>query len=98
MKAKGRHRGKDHVENEVLDALVDRGHEGMTVLELRASVDADIDTIESVLSDLKREDLICVSQASETTVIKPDDQVMPTPPNATTDPSILERIRDRLPF
>jgi ribosome assembly protein YihI (activator of Der GTPase) len=85
-------------EAEILDALVDRGEEGLTVLELRAFVDADIDTIETRLTELKREGLIEVEQSDDAPLIKPDDSVMPDPDDTDDETSILDSIRDRLPF
>jgi aminomethyltransferase len=58
MRAKRAFRDRDDDQVAVLDALVDRGEEGMTVLELRAAVDADIEAIETALSALKRDGLI----------------------------------------
>ena len=86
------------VEVEVLDALVDRGEEGMTVLELRAAVDADIDAIEEALSDLKRDEQIVVAKAGESTLIKPDDRVVPEPTQDAPTDSMFDRLRERLPF
>lgn len=80
----------------MLDALVERGREGMTVLELRAAVDADIDAIESALPALKDDGLISVDRRSGTTVIKPDDRVIPRPDEAPDDPSIIDRVRGKL--
>ncbi|TQQ82286.1 DUF6432 family protein [Halonotius roseus] len=98
MGAKPAYRDRPAVEVDVLDALVDRAGEGMTVLELRAAVGADIDHIESALSELKADGLIVVSDDNGTVRIRPADTVVPDP---TTDadpaePSLLEILRDRL--
>lgn len=89
-------------DREILAALVGRGQEGMTVLELRAAVDADIDTIETSLTQLKREGLIVVEQHDETPVIRPHDSVVPEDEGRATEESIvgtlLAEIRKRLPF
>ena len=90
-------RDREAEEAEILDALVDRGEEGMTVLELRAFVDADIDAIEESLTELKRDGLIEVEQADEGPLIKPDERVIPDPDEGG-DRSILEELRERLPF
>ena len=82
----------------ILDALVDRGEEGMTVLELRAFVDADIDAIEEGLTELKRDGLIEVEQNDDAALIKPDESVMPDPDDTEEGSSILDSIRERLPF
>lgn len=98
MRAKRSYRDRRDVEVALLDALVDRGEEGMTVLELRAAVDADIDTIETGLAALKRDGLIVVVKRRQTTVIKPDARVVPDPEASPDDPSLLEWLRGRLPF
>ena len=98
MKAKRAFRDRQAVEVAVLDALVDRGTEGMSVLELRTAVDADIDTIETALTELKRDGLIAVDNTDETTVIKPDDRVIPDPGEDPPEPSLLDELRKRLPF
>mgnify|MGYP000327278268 CR=1 FL=1 len=85
-------------EAEILDALVDRGEEGMTVLELRAFVDADIDAIEEGLTELKRDGLIEVERNDDDALIKPDESVMPDGEDGGDDRSLLDEIRDRLPF
>ncbi len=96
MKARRAYRGRPPVEVAVLDALVDRGAEGMTVLELRAAVDADIDAIEAALSALKADGLISVSTGGGNTVITPDDRVMPRPDDEPVEPSLFDRVRERL--
>ena len=99
MNAKRAYRRREEVQVAVLDALVDRGEEGMSVLELRAAVDADIDAIEEALTNLKRDDLISVVGEEGNTVIKPDERVMPDPEeDEEPDPSIVDWLRDRLPF
>lgn len=98
MKAKRAYRNRREVEVAVLDALVDRGEEGMSVLEIRTAVDADIDSIETALTELKRDGLIAVDNAGDNTVIKPDDRVMPEPGQEPPDPSFLDELRKRLPF
>ncbi len=84
-------------ETEIVNALVDRGEEGMTVLELRAFVDSDIDTIERSLTELKRDGLINVEQSDEGHIIKPAERLMPEDVD-DDDGSFLDAIRDRLPF
>lgn len=98
MRAKRAYRDRGDVEVAVLDALVDRGEEGMTVLELRTAVDADIEAIETALSSLKRDGLIDVSADGSSTVIKPDDRVVPAPGEEQPDQSFADWIRERLPF
>jgi DNA-binding transcriptional ArsR family regulator len=96
MKARRAHRRRPATQVEVLDALVDRGQEGMTVLELRAAVDADIDAIEEALPALKDDGLISVDTDDGTTTILPDDQVMPRPDEEPARPGLLEQLRARL--
>ena len=62
MQAKREYRDRDETEVTVLDALVDRHEEGMTVLELRSHADAEIDRLEAALGELKEEGLIDVEQ------------------------------------
>ena len=98
MRANRAYRDRGEVEVAVLDALVERGEEGMTVLEIRTAVDADIEAIETALAALKRDGLIDVSADGSSTVIKPDDRVVPTPDDEPPDQSFLDWLRERLPF
>lgn len=98
MQAKREYRDRDETEVGVLDALVERGEEGMTVLEVRSHVDADIDRIETALGELKQDGLIEVERDGDRTLLYPDDRVVPDPNESEKDPSIVERIRDRLPL
>ena len=83
----------------VLDALVGRADDGMTVLELRAHVDADIDEIEDALSNLKDDGLIDVNDEGGTLRIYPDNRVVPDPTEQPdSEPSVIDSIRDRLGF
>ncbi|WP_418284096.1 DUF6432 family protein [Halorubrum sp. DTA46] len=97
MAAKAEYRDRPDVEVALLDALVDRGDEGMTVLELRAAVDADIDAIEEALSSLKADSLITV-ESTERVRVYPHDRVVPDPDEQTdTGPeSLVDAVRDRL--
>ncbi len=97
MAAKPEYRDRPGVEVALLDALVDRGDEGMTVLELRAAVDADIDAIEEALSELKTDSLITV-ESDERVRVYPHDRVVPDPDAPSDDPSetLIDTIRDRL--
>jgi DNA-binding transcriptional ArsR family regulator len=98
MQAKREYRDRDETEVTVLDALVDRHEEGMTVLELRSHADAEIDRLEAALGELKEEGLIDVEQEGERTRIYPDERVVPDPTETATEPSFVDRIRERLPF
>ena len=98
MRAKRRYRDREEVQVAVLDALVDRREDGMTVFELRTSVDADIDTLEEALASLKDDGLIAVTQEDSGMVIKPDETVVPEPGENDIEPSLLDELRRRLPF
>ncbi|WP_188980355.1 DUF6432 family protein [Halocalculus aciditolerans] len=76
MQAKRQYRDRDTTEVAVLDALVDRREEGMTVFELRSRVDADIDDLEESLSALKSDGLITAESNGEETLIRPADRVV----------------------
>ncbi len=97
MGAKSEYRDRPAVEVSVLDALADRADEGMTVLELRAVVDRDIDSIEQALSALKADGLISVDNRGGNVRIQPADHVIETDPTPEdTDQTLVETIRDRL--
>ncbi|WP_323674673.1 DUF6432 family protein [Halorubellus sp. PRR65] len=97
MRAKREFRDRDDVSVSVLDALVERGEEGMTVFELRSHVDAAIDEIEPALTELKDDDLIEVDRSGGQMILKPDPRVVPEEPE-DDDPSLFDALRDRLPF
>ena len=89
---------RDEVEVAVLEALVDRPAEGLTVFELRTHVGESIDDIEDALAALKRDGLIDVEHADDGgAVIKPADRVVPSGADSH-DESALDRILERLPF
>jgi transcription initiation factor IIE alpha subunit len=97
MRVKREFRDREEVEVAVLDALVERGEEGMTVFELRAAVDIDIDAIEEALAALKDDSLISVdAEASgDRVVIIPDDRVVPDPSDFEEESGFLDSLRDR---
>lgn len=88
----------DSTKDAIINALVERGTDGMTVLELRAYVDADINDIESSLTDLKNADLIAVTNEDGATRIKPDDKVIPDEEKQWANESLLDRLREYFPF
>ncbi|MHC3438521.1 DUF6432 family protein [Natrialbaceae archaeon A-gly3] len=96
MKAKREYRDRDPTQVAVLDALVDRAEEGMTVFELRAAVSVGIDDLEDALSALKDDGLIVVEN-DEQTLIKPDERVIPDEPVEEKE-SLADWIRKRIPF
>lgn len=97
MRAKREFRDREEVEVAVLDALVERGEEGMTVFELRAAVDEDIDAIETALAALKEDSLISVDAADATdrVVIVPDDRVVPDPEDFEQEEGLFDSLRER---
>jgi DNA-binding transcriptional ArsR family regulator len=99
MQAKREYRDRDDAEVAVLDALVDRHEEGMTVFELRAGTDVDIDTIEEALGELKEAGLITVEKEGGRTLLYPDERVVPDP-EATDEAegSFVDRLIGRLPL
>ena len=97
MSAKREFRDRPDAEVAVLDALVDRGEEGMTVLELRSTVDQDIDAIESALTSLTEDGLIDAERDGTGLVIYPADRVVPDPADdEEPDRGLVDAVRDRL--
>lgn len=97
MQAKREFRDRDRTQVAVLDALVDRTEDGMTVFELRTDVEVDIDKLETALAELKAADLITVENSEGPMRIYPDDRVVPeSGPNAEVEPSILDGLREKL--
>ena len=97
MPVKREYRGRSDVQVAVLDALVEREGEGMTVLELRTRVDAEIDRIEEALGTLKQDGLIAVEREESRVLIRPDERVVPEAAE-TESPSLVDRLRDRFPL
>ena len=98
MRAKREFRDRESTEVAILDALVNRGDDGMTVFELRAAVAAEIDDLEDALARPKADDLIVVDASGGRTVIKPDERVIPDEPVDDHEESLSEWIRRRIPF
>jgi predicted transcriptional regulator len=97
MRAKREYRDRAEIEVAVLDALVDRAEEGMTVFEIRAAVEANIDAIEDALGTLKSDGLIEVESESDRVLIHPADRVVPDPGEAVDEEgSFLDAVRERL--
>lgn len=97
MPVRGEYRDRPEREVAVLDALVDRGREGMTVLEVRSRAEIDIDEVERALATLKQDGLIEVDDDDGRTVIRPVEAVIPDPELDDGD-DLVDRMRDRLPF
>ncbi|WP_255193246.1 DUF6432 family protein [Natronobeatus ordinarius] len=98
MRAKREFRDRESTEVAVLDALVNRADDGMTVFELRAAVAAEIDALEDALARLKDDELIVVDSTGGRTVIKPAERVIPDEPVDDEDESLSDWIRRRIPF
>ena len=98
MGAKPEYRDRPAVEVDVLDALVEHAEEGMTVLELRAVVETDIDSIETALSTLKDDGLIAVDKQDGSVRIQPADHVIETNPVPDDEGTWVDALRDRLGF
>jgi DNA-binding transcriptional ArsR family regulator len=98
MQAKREYRERDETEVAVLDALVDRTEEGMTVFELRTDVDVDIDELETALADLKDAGLITVENGEGPMRIYPDDSVVPEfdAEDAGDETSFIEGLKKKL--
>lgn len=97
MQAKREYRDRDGTEVAVLDALVDRHEDGMTVFEIRSRVDVGIDRIEEALSELKVAGLITVEKEGGQTRIYPKDRVVPSG-DERRERSFAEKLREKLPF
>ena len=97
MQAKPEYRDREETEVAVLDALADRGEDGMTVFELRSSVDVDINTLEAALANLKADELIEATEEGEETYIVPDSDVIGPEVDDETA-SIVDQLRERFPL
>ena len=96
MRAKPEYRDRPETQVAVLDALGDRPEDGMTVLELRSRVDADIDHLETALGELKADGLIEVTRDGERTVLTPESGVVGAY-EPDDEESVIDAIRRRLP-
>jgi DNA-binding transcriptional regulator YhcF (GntR family) len=97
MRAKQRYRNRDETEVAVLDALADRNGDGMTVFELRAKVEVNIDTLEDALAELKDDGLIDTATADGETMITVEDRVI-GPETRQNGDTFIDEIRRRFPF
>lgn len=98
MKAKREYRDRDDIEVAVLDALVDRAEDGMTVFELRSRVDVNIDSLEDALGSLKDDALIDAEENGDRTVFIVDDRVIPSEDDEPVKESWFDAIRRKLGF
>ncbi|MFB6107021.1 MAG: DUF6432 family protein [Halobacteriaceae archaeon] len=92
MRAKRQYRRRGETQAAILDALVDRRDEGLTVLELRARVDVEIDELETALSELNEDALIAAERDGDRTVIKVADRVVEEGEPEPASMSWLDRI------
>ncbi len=98
MRAKDEYRDRDESQVAVLDALADRQETGMTVFDLRAMVDEDIDSLEDGLAELKDDGLIDVADEGGRTVIRPKDHVIQNGTADETEIGFFEKLRRRFQF
>lgn len=96
MPASREYRDRDAVEVDILDALVARQEEGMTVFELRAHVDVEIGALEEALNELHDDDLIEVEAREHRSILKPAESVIPDPNKGTEGSWLPDEIRRRL--
>ena len=94
MRAKPEYRNRDDTEVAILDTLAMRNGEGMTVLAIRAEVDANIDALEQALSNLKSDGLIDAQREDGRTIITVKDHVIEEDPD-TTQENFFDEIRRR---
>lgn len=98
MQAKPEYRDRGETEVAVLDALVDRPSEGMTLFELRSHVDADIDDLEDALGALKADGLIDAEEDDGRTRFVVDDRVLPDGNEQGREESWLDAIKRKIGF
>lgn len=98
MRAKEEFRDRGETQVAILDALADRHETGMTVFDLRALVDEDIDSLEEALAELKTDELIEVSDDGGRMVIVPKEHVIGNGELPTQGDNFLDKIRRRFPF
>ena len=94
MRVKPEYRSRDDTEVAVLDTLAMRNGEGMTVLAIRAEVDADIDALEDALAALKSDGLIDANREDGRTVITVNESVIEET-RESRDDSFFDEIRRR---
>ena len=91
-------RSLDEPDAAILESLLDRGEEGMTIFELRNHVKADIDTIERALERLKAMELIETEYVGDRVTIRPADSAQQFIMVDEDDDTLLGRFREWLPF
>lgn len=97
MRAKREFRTRNETEVTVLDALVERSDEGMSVFELRSRVDVEIDVLEAALSSLKDDGLIVTERTDSQLMITPVDRVIPDEQENDHSTSFFDRLREWVP-
>lgn len=88
--------GGDPIDRSVLEALAARADEGMTILELRHHLPADIDTIESSLERLGATGRIETERGDGRVRVYPTDAGLALI-EGDDDRSVLDRLRQFLP-
>lgn len=89
---------RDELDTAILDALIDRSEDGMTIFELRTHVEVDINELEAALQALHEDGLIVIDSAARgpnTTVIKPAPAVSP-PPDDEPSETLFDKLRQWL--
>jgi hypothetical protein len=94
MKLDRDHRDRDETEVAVLQALADRGDEGMTLFELRSVLGVDIDELETALAGLRDSDLVAVEQNDSRVVFVV--QAAAVADETDDDPGFVEWLREKL--
>ncbi|MFW6384050.1 MAG: DUF6432 family protein [Halodesulfurarchaeum sp.] len=87
------HRNRDGTQVAVLEALVERGEEGMTLFELRSVLGVDIDELEGALSGLRDAELVRAEQHEQRVVFVADAAALA---EEDTDPGFLGWLRKKL--
>lgn len=95
MRAKPEYRDRDETEVAVLDVLAEHNGDGMSVLAIRAEVDADIDSLEVALERLKSDALIDVNRTNGRTVIAVKDHVVGPGDPGDDGEDLFDSLRDR---
>jgi DNA-binding MarR family transcriptional regulator len=93
MKLDRDHRDRDETEVAVLEALADRGEEGMTLFELRSVLGVDIDGLETALSGLQDSGLVTVEQDDSRVVFVVEAAAVAD--ETDEDPGFFEWLREK---
>lgn len=97
MRPRPEYRNRDETEVAVLDVLAECNGDGMTILAIRAEVDADIDTLEAALANLKADGLIGTTTEDGQIVIRVEHHAI-APADIESSENLLEELRQRFPL